>query len=65
MSGRGLLAAIELVADPVTMARFPEHVDPTAIALRHGLDNGLLLYARRQNAGRYGDWLMVAPPLRH
>jgi adenosylmethionine-8-amino-7-oxononanoate aminotransferase len=61
--GRGLLAAIELVADAVTMARFPERVDPTAIVLRHGLDNGLLLYARRQNAGRYGDWLMVAPPL--
>jgi adenosylmethionine-8-amino-7-oxononanoate aminotransferase len=21
------------------------------------------LYSRRQNAGRFGDWLMVAPPL--
>jgi adenosylmethionine-8-amino-7-oxononanoate aminotransferase len=61
--GRGLLLAIELVADPDTLARFPPEVDPGAIALRHGLDHGLLLYSRRQNSGRYGDWLLIAPPL--
>jgi hypothetical protein len=38
-------------------------IDPAAIIRRHGLDHGLLLYARRQNAGRYGDWLLIAPPL--
>lgn len=61
--GRGLLLAIELVADPATKAKFPADVDPGAVALRHGLDHGLLLYSRRQNGGRFGDWLLVAPPL--
>ena len=30
---------------------------------RYGLEHGLFLYSRRQNGGRFGDWLMVAPPL--
>jgi adenosylmethionine-8-amino-7-oxononanoate aminotransferase len=61
--GRGLLLALELVADEHTLARFPADIDPGAAALRHGLDHGLLLYSRRQNSGRYGDWLLIAPPL--
>ena len=61
--GRGLLLAIELVADKETQALFPAHVDPGAAVRRHGMDHGLLLYSRRQNAGRFGDWLLVAPPL--
>jgi adenosylmethionine-8-amino-7-oxononanoate aminotransferase len=55
--GRGLLLALELVCDKQTNERFPEHVDPGAIIRRHGLEHGLLLYSRRQNAGRYGDRL--------
>jgi len=61
--GRGLLLAIELVADQDTLARFPAAVDPGLVVLRHGLDHGLLLYSRRQNSGRFGDWLLIAPPL--
>jgi len=61
--GLGLLLAIELVADPETLERFPAHVDPGSVVLRHGLDHGLLLYSRRQNRGRFGDWLLIAPPL--
>ncbi len=61
--GRGLLLAIELVADPDTLARFPAHVDPGAVVARRGRDHGLLLYSRRQNAGAFGDWLLIAPPL--
>jgi 4-aminobutyrate aminotransferase-like enzyme len=61
--GRGLLLAIELVADRDTLARFPVEVDPGAVVLRHGLEHGLLLYSRRQNSGRFGDWLLIAPPL--
>jgi len=61
--GRGLLLGVELVADKETSQCFPEHADPAAIIRRHGLDHGLLLYSRRQNSGRYGDWLLVAPPL--
>ena len=63
LRGRGLLLALELVADRETNARFPEHVDPGAIVRRHALDQGLLLYSRRQNGGLFGDWLLVAPPL--
>jgi adenosylmethionine-8-amino-7-oxononanoate aminotransferase len=61
--GRGLLLAIELVADRSTLAKFPAEIDPGAIVLRHGLHHGLLLYSRRQNGGLFGDWLLVAPPL--
>jgi adenosylmethionine-8-amino-7-oxononanoate aminotransferase len=61
--GRGLLLAIELVADRSTAAMFGADVDPGAVLVRHGLDHGLLLYSRRQNGGRFGDWLLVAPPL--
>jgi adenosylmethionine-8-amino-7-oxononanoate aminotransferase len=61
--GRGLLLAIELVMNRDTFARFPPSVDPGATVLRHGLDHGLLLYSRRQNAGLFGDWLLIAPPL--
>ncbi len=61
--GRGLLLALELVADKDTLARFPADVDPGSVVLRHGLDHGLLLYSRRQNSGRFGDWLLIAPPL--
>jgi adenosylmethionine-8-amino-7-oxononanoate aminotransferase len=61
--GRGLLLAIELVANKDTLERFPATVDPASVVLQNGLNHGLLLYSRRQNAGRYGDWLMIAPPL--
>lgn len=61
--GRGLLLAIELISDEETLGKFPESIDPGAVVLRHGLENGLLLYSRRQNSGRFGDWLMIAPPL--
>lgn len=61
--GKGSLLAIELVADAETSARFPGDVDPGAVAVRAGLDRGLLLYSRRQNGGLFGDWLLIAPPL--
>ncbi|HBW20555.1 MAG TPA: aspartate aminotransferase family protein, partial [Actinobacteria bacterium] len=61
--GRGLLLAIELVSDKNTLARFSPDVDPGSVVLRHGLERGLLLYSRRQNSGRFGDWLLIAPPL--
>ena len=61
--GRGLLLAIELVSDRDTLARFPADKDPGAIIARHGREHGLLLYSRRQNAGQFGDWLLIAPPL--
>ncbi len=61
--GRGLLQAIELVADRDTATMFPGDIDPAQQIARAALDHGLLLYSRRQNGGRFGDWLLLAPPL--
>jgi adenosylmethionine-8-amino-7-oxononanoate aminotransferase len=27
------------------------------------LEQGLLIYGRRSHGGRYGDWIMMTPPL--
>src|SRR5690606_550463 len=61
--GMGLLLAVEVVAAPVTKRPFPPASNPVAALRRHGLDNGLTIYARRVNAGRNGDWIMTSPPL--
>jgi adenosylmethionine-8-amino-7-oxononanoate aminotransferase len=53
---------LEIVADKAKKARFEGFNAPDllrAIALQHGL----LLYSRRTNGGRFGDWVMVSPPL--
>ena len=61
--GRGLLLAIELVADkaekrPIPIARnAPERLK--AIGFQHGLS----LYGRRTAGGQFGEWLMISPPL--
>jgi adenosylmethionine-8-amino-7-oxononanoate aminotransferase len=61
--GKGLLCAIEIVADKATKTMVPlEHLVPSriqALALEHGLS----VYCRRTNGGRDGDWVMVSPPL--
>jgi adenosylmethionine-8-amino-7-oxononanoate aminotransferase len=61
--GRGLLMAIELVANQTTKARLPSAFLPTEKVRIHGLANGLILYSRRTAGGKYGDWFIVAPPL--
>ncbi len=61
--GLGMFNAIEIVADPVTRSMLPRHLDvPKEISLL-GREHGLLIYARRTYAGRFGDWIMVTPPL--
>jgi adenosylmethionine-8-amino-7-oxononanoate aminotransferase len=61
--GMGLLLAIELVRDRETMEPFGADTDPADCLRAHGARHGLLLYARRQNEGTFGDWLLIAPPL--
>lgn len=61
--GLGQMNAIEFVADPHTRSMLPRQLDVPADISRLGREHGLLLYARRTSGGRYGDWIMVAPPL--
>jgi adenosylmethionine-8-amino-7-oxononanoate aminotransferase len=52
--GRGLLLAIELVADKDTLARFPASIDPGSVVLRHGLDTGSCSTPVARTAGASG-----------
>jgi len=61
--GIGLLNAIEIVADPVTKTMLPREFPVIEDLKALALTEGLLIYGRRSYAGRYGDWLMMTPPL--
>jgi adenosylmethionine-8-amino-7-oxononanoate aminotransferase len=61
--GMGLLLAVELVADQATRASLPPAFAATRRLRIHGLDNGIMLYARASAGSRFGQWFMVAPPL--
>jgi adenosylmethionine-8-amino-7-oxononanoate aminotransferase len=61
--GLGLLMALEVVRDKGVKATLPEHVVAANRLRVIGMEHGLMLYARRTNRGRFGDWVMVSPPL--
>lgn len=61
--GKGLLMAIELVMDKATKRPFPLEVEITRRVSRLAMQNGLIVYARRTSHGRYGEWVMISPPL--
>ena len=61
--GKGLLQAVEIVADKDTKAMIPAEFMAADRIRRLGLENGLLIYMRRTNGGRFGEWFMVSPPL--
>lgn len=61
--GRGLLLAIEIVADKRTKRMLPLAVNSPAEIGRIAMEEGLVLYPRRTNGGKFGDWLMITPPL--
>jgi adenosylmethionine-8-amino-7-oxononanoate aminotransferase len=61
--GRGLLNAIEIVADQQTKAMLPRNLDVIGEIKAIALSKDLLIYGRRSHGGRYGDWLMMTPPL--
>ena len=61
--GKGLLLGLELVADKATRTIIDSQPSPTDIVRARGLEEGLLIYARRTAGGKYGDWIMATPPL--
>lgn len=61
--GRGMLCAVELVADKASKRTFPSEVYITNRLRIVGLRHGIILYARRQSGGKYGEWSMITPPL--
>ncbi|MGI9371307.1 MAG: aspartate aminotransferase family protein [Hyphomicrobiales bacterium] len=61
--GKGLLMAVELVADRETKTSFPAAFPPTEQIRVSGLKHGLIMYTRRTANGANGDWFIVAPPL--
>lgn len=61
--GQGLLLAIELVADKASKRMLSPMLGAPARLGAIGLDHGLALYSRRTSQGRFGDWVMITPPL--
>jgi adenosylmethionine-8-amino-7-oxononanoate aminotransferase len=61
--GKGLLTAIEIVADKSTRRQLPTSFNAPARLTEHGLKHGIALYNRRANLGAYGDFQMITPPL--
>jgi adenosylmethionine-8-amino-7-oxononanoate aminotransferase len=61
--GRGLLLAVEVVADQETKKQLPLDVQAPSLFQKIALDMGLATYCRRTSGGAYGDWLMITPPL--
>jgi len=61
--GRGLLLAIELVCNKQTKRMFPLDTQITELVKQQALAEGLLVYGRRSNNGKYGEYVMIAPPL--
>ncbi|HEV2550234.1 MAG TPA: aminotransferase class III-fold pyridoxal phosphate-dependent enzyme [Stellaceae bacterium] len=61
--GKGLLMAIEIVIDKEAKTPPPAELQAVYRIIELGLERGIALYSRRTANGRYGEWLMVAPPL--
>lgn len=61
--GRGLLLAVELVADKASKSMLPAPLMAVSRFQQMALEHGLAMYARRTAGGRWGEWLMVSPPL--
>lgn len=61
--GKGLLMAVEIVADREKQSIFAGEARAIERIVELAMARGLLLYSRRTAQGRFGEWLMVAPPL--
>ncbi len=61
--GRGLLLAIELVADKAEKRSIPPALNAPERLKAVGLQHGISLYGRRTAGAQFGEWLMISPPL--
>jgi len=61
--GLGMLNAVEIVADRRDKRMWPRAIDVVGRVQALAREAGLLIYGRRTHAGRFGDWIMVSPPL--
>jgi adenosylmethionine-8-amino-7-oxononanoate aminotransferase len=61
--GLGLLMAVELVADKESRQMLPSPLVAPARLGALALEEGLALYSRRTSRGKFGDWVMITPPL--
>jgi adenosylmethionine-8-amino-7-oxononanoate aminotransferase len=61
--GKGLLMAIELVANQASKAMLPRELMAPYRLCALAAERGLLLYTRRTSNGAFGDFVMVSPPL--
>lgn len=61
--GKGMLYAVEVVADKTEKKLFPAELMPADRVRIHGLSNGLIIYSRPTAGGAFGHWFIVAPPL--
>ena len=61
--GKGLMTAIEFVADPMTMQPLAADWKVGQRVLDRAYERGLIVYSRRVKGGVQGDYVMVAPPL--
>ncbi|NIB38570.1 aspartate aminotransferase family protein [Pseudomaricurvus alkylphenolicus] len=61
--GRGLLLGVELVADKASKTPFPLEINATDRVRLIAQELGLFVYGRRSNGGRFGDVILLAPPL--
>lgn len=61
--GRGLLQAIELVADRGSRRPLPAEATAAQLLTDVGFENGVILYPRRSINSLEGDHVLVAPPL--
>jgi len=61
--GKGLLLGLEFVSDKKIKQPIPIEYQATEQFKQQALKEGLLVYGRRSNGGKYGEHVLIAPPL--
>lgn len=61
--GKGLLLAVELVADQQTLEPLPAGLNAYNHIVNLAYERGLIIYSRRTRGGATGDHFMVCPPM--